>query len=169
LNPSPNLTDLINAISTFARGNVPLETSNIIDALLGSASPSHSASNVLPLMESAAINFSEFASLVLGLQHEFAEHPTISEGPQCVTSLRQRIPLRRGRFQPGCHQLVETEGEQAAEPGTWFRYSPQATPMTPALRSSSRLTLIVGMEPAANPITSSLPSVASTRTASSNA
>ena len=115
LNPLSNLTELINAISTFAHGDVPIEAGNFIDALLGSAStdagallpladsglaligtlPLYDATlfidgleagnlieaignpiaadvalvpfalgfGVLPVLEAAAINFSEFASL----------------------------------------------------------------------------------------------------------
>ncbi|WP_428342837.1 PE-PPE domain-containing protein [Mycobacterium sp.] len=115
LNPLSNLTELINAISTFAHGDIPIQADNFIDALLGSAStdagvlqpladaglaligtlPAYDATlfidgleagnlveaignpiaadialvpfalgfGVLPVVEAAAINYSEFASL----------------------------------------------------------------------------------------------------------
>jgi PE-PPE domain len=49
LNPPSNLVELINAISTFAHGDIPISATNLLDALTGSASTDLGA--LLPLAD----------------------------------------------------------------------------------------------------------------------
>src|SRR4051794_35285248 len=74
-----------------------------------------------------------------------------------------------GGRSPALTSSATPNSNNAWAPGVRLTNSPYPTPITLTLRSSSRLTLTVGMPPAANPMTSSRPSVASARIASSKA
>ena len=106
---------------------------------------------------------------VLRLQHDLAEHPAVGQGLQRGTALRERITLWRWRFQPSRHQLVQTPGEQRRRTGHLMQVLAPGDAEHADVAQQQPVDLDRRDRARGKPMTSSLPSMANTRIASSKA